>query len=100
MHTQSRLGDLRQFQAIASDATRLVDNRDLVAAKARIKDLEVAWDGTEAGLKPRDATAWHRLDKAIDLALSALRSDSPRKADCKAAMSNLMQAFDTLQGKA
>jgi hypothetical protein len=99
MHTQSRLGDLGQFQGIGSDPTGLVDNRDLVAAKSRSRDLELALDGREAGLQPRNATAWHRLDKDIDLAPSALRSVSPRQADCKAAMSNPMQAFDTLQGK-
>lgn len=98
-HTASKLGDLTSFRNIAFEVNVFVDKGDLPAAKTRIKDLELAWDSAEAGLKPRAADDWHVLDKSIDQALAALRADPAKQADCKNAMTQLLKTFDMLQGK-
>jgi hypothetical protein len=97
-HPTTRLGNLGSFAVIVSDIKGKVDRGDLTGAKKRVKDLEVAWDDAEAGLKPRDSAKWHELDDQIDAVLTALRTSKPVQADCAAAVTTLMMTLNRFDG--
>ena len=90
----SKLGDLAPFRAIAADVLTRLDKGDLDAASQRIKDLEIAGDGAEAGLKPRAASEWHRVDKAIDRALSELRAAPANAKTSAQSLKDLLAVID------
>ncbi|MEV0566495.1 hypothetical protein [Dactylosporangium sp. NPDC050588] len=98
VHPTTKLGNLSKFAAIVSDVQDKVTSNDLAGAKTRVKDLEVAWDNAEAGIKPRDATRWHEVDDRIDAVLTALRSAHPTQAACAPAVADLMKTLNTFDG--
>ncbi|MFG2041672.1 hypothetical protein [Dactylosporangium sp. NPDC048998] len=97
-HPTTRLGDLSKFAVIVDDIQGKVAKNDLAGGKIRVKDLEVAWDDAEAGLKPRDSTKWHQLDDQIDAVLTALRASTPTQADCASSLATLMGTLNKFDG--
>ncbi len=97
VHPTTALGDLSRFSSIVTSVQGKVAHNDLAGAKANVKELEVAWDGSEAGLKPRDPKDWGQLDGEIDAVLTALRSSNPTQAESAStldALSKSVNAFD------
>ncbi|ALO66690.1 hypothetical protein AS189_09515 [Arthrobacter alpinus] len=86
---QGPLGDLSPFSTIVDDVTAKIEAGDLPAARARVKDLETAWDSSEAGLKPKSPSVWAVMDSAVDDELTSLRADQPDQASCLKATRNL-----------
>jgi uncharacterized membrane-anchored protein len=82
----SPLGDLSDYRIIAEDALSLVLAGKLPAAKARIRDLEYAWDNAQARLKPMSSEKWSEVDISIDHVLRELRSGKPDSAACSLAL--------------
>ncbi len=91
------LGDLSPFSRIASDSLVLVQRGDLQGAKARIKDLETAWDKAEEKMRPMSPDDWTAVDKSIDRALAQLRAGKPDAAACEATLRSLIAKMDSFQ---
>jgi hypothetical protein len=98
VHPTTRLGNLSTFAAIVTDVRVKVTKNDLAGGKAGVKNLEVAWDDAEAGLKPRDAAKWHQLDDQIDAVLTALRASHPTQADCASTIATLASTLNKFDG--
>lgn len=92
---QAGLGDLSSYRAIVVDTQRLVASGDQTAARARITDLETAWDNAEESLRPRSPDDWTSVDKSIDRALAQVRSKAPDQAGCNAALETLLAKLDS-----
>ena len=67
---------------------------DFEGAKARIKTLETTWDEAAAGLKPRAADDWHKVDKATDVALKAARSTPCVATEATQALDSVTAVID------
>ena len=82
--------EVAKFRAIAHDVLGKVRAGQQSEAKARVKDLETAWDDDEKSLRPMDETAWRVLDGQIDDALKALRASKPDPAAETQALTTLV----------
>jgi hypothetical protein len=91
------LGDLSPFLHIASESLILAQRGDLKGAKARMKDLETAWDEAEERLQPMSPEDWTSVDKSIDRALAKVRAKEPDQEACVAALQTLVSKFSNLK---
>jgi len=72
--------EVAKLRTISSDSLAKVQAGDQIAATARIKDLETAWDTDQPTLQPLDDTSWNVLDRQIDSVLKAVRAKNPDPA--------------------
>lgn len=89
------LGDVSAFTAIVTEVQAIAATGDLAAAKARIKDLETAWDDQAATLRALNGNAWGTIDNAADAALAALRAATPDAAEVDKTLAALQVTLTT-----
>ena len=93
----SPLGDVRPLAVIVDDVATRVKKGDLSGGTARVKDLEVAWDSSEAAMKPASPSDWHTLDSAIDDVLTSLRATPPSTPTCTAALVAMQSTIASIE---
>ena len=89
------LGDLSNFSTIITDVQASAGSGDFAAAKARIKDFEIAWDENAKGLRSINPGVWDQIDGAADDALSAVRASTPDAPAITAALAALQTSLAT-----
>jgi hypothetical protein len=92
--TAASLGDLSALIAIVSKVETIAATGDLPAAKTAIKEFETTWDDGEPTLRPLNPATWGAIDDAADVALKALRKETPVAADVTATLANLAATLD------
>jgi uncharacterized membrane-anchored protein len=92
------LGDLSAFQRIADDLLRLVRGADVPGARARARDLEVAWDAAQARLQPMSPSRWTTMDAAIDDVLRKVRATPQDQGQTGASVEALSTVIHALDG--
>ena len=98
VHPTTALGDLSRFSAIVTSVQGKVAQNDLAGAKTNVKDLEVAWDSAEAGLKPRDPKNWSQLDGEIDAGADLVARQPPDAGRLRAALDTLAKTLNAFDG--
>jgi uncharacterized membrane-anchored protein len=93
------LGDLSGFRKVAEDTLGLVRVGDSAGARARVGDLEFAWDQAEAGLRPMDRAAWSSVDDAIDDVLRKVRAIRQDASACCSSLESLIGVLDGLDAR-
>ncbi|KAB7761217.1 hypothetical protein [Mycolicibacterium mucogenicum] len=85
--------DIAHFRNVTQDTLAKVNAGDQSGARARITDLETAWDHDQDRLQAIDSSAWTALDREIDAALKSVRSSSPSVDDEKLSLTTLLNSL-------
>ncbi|MFD8693615.1 COG4705 family protein [Kitasatospora purpeofusca] len=85
--------EVAKFRTVTADTLTKLNSGDQAGAKARIADLEKAWDDDRPTLQPRNQHAWTLLDGQIDQVLKALRASKPDRATEVKALDTLLASL-------
>ena len=94
--TTKPLGDLSSFITIAKDAQMIAKGGDFAKARARVKDLEKAWDDAEDQYRPNNPDGWRDTDRKLDKTLDKLRDMKPDQAVVNGALDTLVTTLEGL----
>lgn len=77
--------NMTPYRKLATDTLNAFQAHDMPTAKAKARELEVAWDTQQKALKKKSPDVWGQIDKAMDAFIKPLQGKSPDPAKVQAA---------------
>jgi hypothetical protein len=84
--------NMTPYRTLAADTLRAFKAHNMPTAKAKARELEVAWDNREKALKKKSPDLWGQIDKAMDDFIKPVQAKSPDPA-------KVQMAYDTFLAK-
>ena len=84
--------NMTPYRKLAADTLTAFKAHDMVTAKKKAKELEVAWDAREKALQKKSPDLWGQIDKAMDDFIKPLQGKAPDAA-------KVQTAYDTFIAK-
>jgi hypothetical protein len=77
--------NMTPYRTLATDTLKAFQAHDMPTAKAKARELEVAWDTGEKALQKKSPDLWGQIDKAMDAFIKPVQGKSPDPAKVQAA---------------
>ena len=77
--------NMTPYRNLAAEALKAFNARDMVTAKKKAKELEVAWDTHEKALQKKSPDVWGQIDKAMDAFIKPVQNKASDAAKVQAA---------------
>jgi hypothetical protein len=84
--------NMTPYRKLAADTLTAFKAHDMVTAKKKARELEVAWDAHEKALQKKSPDLWGQIDKAMDDFIKPLQGKTPDAA-------KVQTAYDTFIAK-
>ena len=84
--------NMTPYRNLAADTLKAFQAHDMPTAKAKARELEVAWDTREKALEKKSPDLWDQIDKAMDAFIKPVQGKSPDPA-------KVQMAYDTFIAK-
>ena len=84
--------NMSPYRRLAADTLNAFKAHDMLTAKKKARELEVAWDTREKALQKKSPDLWGQIDKAMDAFIKPMQDKSPDPA-------KVQTAYDTFIAK-
>ena len=84
--------NMTPYRKMATETLQAFKAHDMLTAKKKARELEVAWDTREKALQKKSPDLWGQIDQAMDVFIKPMQDKSPDPA-------KVQMAYDTFMAK-